>query len=71
MASERSAGKHRTICVREEFKIAVKLALDKFRFDENQKGTLNNFLPIFGRHPFLSLFFQENHNLCVFSMQLI
>ena len=26
------------ICVREEFKIAAKLALDKFRQDEDKKG---------------------------------
>ena len=26
------------ICVKEEFKIAVKIALDRFRFEEKQKG---------------------------------
>ena len=28
----------REICVKEEFKIAVKIALDRFRFEEKQKG---------------------------------
>lgn len=33
-------GKNANICVKEEFKIAVKIALDKFRLDESQKGSL-------------------------------
>lgn len=33
-------GKNVKICVKEEFKIAVKIALDKFRLDETQKGNL-------------------------------
>lgn len=28
----------REICVKEELKIAVKIALDRFRFEEKQKG---------------------------------
>ena len=31
------------ICVKEEFKIAVKIALDKFRFQEKQKGKTSVF----------------------------
>ena len=41
MASTKSAKRTRKepeICVKEEFKIAVKIALDRFRFDEKQKG---------------------------------
>ena len=41
MASSGSSKKTRRqseICVKEEFKIAVKIALDRFRFQEKQKG---------------------------------
>ena len=41
MASSASSKKTRRqseICVKEEFKIAVKIALDRFRFQEKQKG---------------------------------
>ena len=34
------------ICVKEEFKIAVKIALDRFRFEEKQKGNPLDFLRI-------------------------
>ena len=30
----------REICVKEELKIAVKIALDRFRFEESQKGNI-------------------------------
>ena len=51
MAAERpSSSKHRAICVREEFKIAVKLALDKLKFDESQKGTFSVFYCAFSRN---------------------
>ena len=36
----------REICVKEEFKIAVKIALDRFRFEEKQKGNPLDFLRI-------------------------
>ena len=41
MAASGSSKKSRRqpeICVKEEFKIAVKIALDRFRFEEKQKG---------------------------------
>ena len=34
----KTSRKQREICVKEEFKIAVKIALDRFRFEETQKG---------------------------------
>jgi len=34
----KKARKQPEICVKEEFKIAVKIALDRFRFEEKQKG---------------------------------
>ena len=36
--SSRTSKTQREICVKEELKIAVKIALDRFRFDESQKG---------------------------------
>ena len=41
MASSVSSNRRKKqpeICVKEEFKIAVKIALDRFRFEEKQKG---------------------------------
>ena len=36
--SSRASKTQREICVKEELKIAVKIALDRFRFEEGQKG---------------------------------
>ena len=36
--SSRKSKTQREICVKEELKIAVKIALDRFRFEESQKG---------------------------------
>lgn len=43
MAEERGPKWGGKICVKEEFKIAVKIAFDKFRLDESQKGMLLDF----------------------------
>jgi len=34
----KTSRRQREICVKEEFKIAVKIALDRFRFEQTQKG---------------------------------
>jgi len=38
IGQSRTSKTQREICVKEELKIAVKIALDRFRFEENQKG---------------------------------
>lgn len=48
--SSRASKTQREICVKEELKIAVKIALDRFRFEENQKGNSDSFLVIFKSH---------------------
>lgn len=46
----RASKTQREICVKEELKIAVKIALDRFRFEENQKGNADIFLVILKSH---------------------